>query len=249
MNIIFFVSIFPREGTYRNAGLMFFLLSLIPVTIQAETVYITDSLLVGLHEEKSIHSAILKLIPTGTALEIISRDDDFVHVRDPKGVSGWINNSYLITNNPDKNQTVDAGAAQSEIRMQRAKSNQEYITNSAEIAKLKTANEKLRQQAKSDKLKSGALQAELIELKNKLSKSKNSNKLNNEIQLITEKNIKLENEIKQLQKGENAETPVLGNRNIFDTMITVGVALLFGFLVGIFLMNWKEKQRYGGLKH
>ena len=259
IDMIFPVSICSRKVACSNAGLIFFLLSLIPVNIQAETVYITDSLLVGLHEEKSIDSAILKVVPTGTALEVINRDGDFVHVRDPKGVSGWIGISYLMTNNPDKNETVDAGASQSKIReleaelqnirMQQAKPDQENIINSDEIAKLKIQNEKLRQQIKSDKLKSGELQANLAELRNKISQSGNSNKLSNKIQLLTEKNTKLENDIKQLQKGANTEMPGSDISNVFNPIIAAGVALLIGLLMGILLMDWRGRRRYGGLRY
>ena len=108
--------IFPISNFCRKVGLLFFLLSLIPVNSQAETVYITDSLLVGLHEQKSIDSPILKVLPTGTTLEVIKRDNDFVHVRDPKGVSGWISNNYLTTNNPDNKEGMDEGTSQSKIR-------------------------------------------------------------------------------------------------------------------------------------
>jgi len=259
MNMIFPVSIFSRKGACISAGLIFFLLSLIPVNIQAETVYITDSLLVGLHEEKSIDSAILKVVPTGTALEVINRDGDFVHVRDPMGVSGWISNSYLMSNNPNENETTVAGAAQSKIReleaelqnirMQQAKPDQENIINSDEIAKLKIENEKLKQQIKSDKLKSGELKANLAELRNKISQSGNGNKLSNEIQLLTEKNIKLENEIKQLQKGENTEMSESDISNVFNPIIAAGVALLIGLLMGILLMDWRGRRRYGGLRN
>ncbi|MEE8234125.1 MAG: TIGR04211 family SH3 domain-containing protein, partial [Gammaproteobacteria bacterium] len=207
--------IFPVSNFSRKAGLLFFLLPLISVNSQAETVYITDSLLVGLHEEKSIDSPILKVLPTGTTLEVIKRDDDFVHVRDPKGVSGWISNSYLTTNNPDKNENMDEGAAQSKIReleaelqnikIQQAKPDQELVINTDEIAKLKIENKNLKQKINSDKLKSGELKANLAELRNQISKAGNKNKLSSEIQLLTHKNAGLEDEDKRLQKGSKTE--------------------------------------------
>ena len=253
-NMIFAVSNFSRK-----VGLLFFLLPLIPVNSQAETLYITDSLLVGLHEEKSIDSPILKVIPTGTSLEVIERDDDFVHVRDPKGVSGWISNSYLITNDPDKNENMDEGTAQSKIReleaelqnikIQQAKPDQETIINSDEIAKLKIENKNLKQKIKSDKLKSGELQANLAELRNQISQAGNSDKLNSEIQLLTEVNARLEDEIKQLQKGSNTEVSEPKNLNLSNLIIGLGIALLVGLLTGIFFMDWLQRRRHGGLRY
>ena len=99
----FLLSISYTNISYRSLFFIFVLFTVQAAKLQAETVYITDSLLVGLHEEKSIDSAILKVLPTGTTLEVIKRDNEFVNVRDPKGVTGWISNSYLITNDPNIN--------------------------------------------------------------------------------------------------------------------------------------------------
>ncbi len=249
----------PVSRFSRKADLLFFLLLLVPIATQAETVYITDSLLVGLHEEKSIDSPILKVLPTGTMLEVIKRDNDFVHVLDPKGVSGWINNSYLVTNNPDKNEPMDGEATQlkirelkaelQNIRIQQAKPDLESAINTDEIEKLKIENKNLKQKIKSDKLKSGELQANLSELRNKISQSGSNSKLSNELQLLTEKNAGLENEIKRLQKGSNIEVSEPNTSKLSNLIIGSGVALLVGLLFGIFITDWLQRRRHGGLRY
>lgn len=251
--------IFPISNFCRKVGLLFFLLPLIPVNSQAETVYITDSLLVGLHEEKSIDSPILKVLPTGTTLEVIKRDNDFVHVRDPKGVSGWISNNYLTTNNPDKNEGMDERTAQSKIReleaelqnikIQQAKPDQELVINSDEIAKLKIENKNLKQKIKSDKLKSGELQANLAELRNQISQAGNNNKLSSKIQLLTEKNAGLKDEIKRLHNGSNTEVSEPNTSSLSNLVIGSGIVLLAGLLLGILLMDWLQRRRHGGLRY
>lgn len=251
--------IFPVSNFCRKVGLLFFLLPLIPVNSQAETVYITDSLLVGLHEEKSIDSPILKVLPTGTTLEVIKRDNDFVHVRDPKGVSGWISNNYLTTNNPDKNEGMDERTAQSKIReleaelqnikIQQAKPDQDLVINSDEIAKLKIENKNLKQKIKSDKLKSGELQANLAELRNQISQAGNNNKLSSKIQLLTEKNAGLKDEIKRLHNGGNTEVSEPNTSSLSNLVIGSGIVLLAGLLLGILLMDWLQRRRHGGLRY
>lgn len=249
----------PVSRFSRKADLLFFLLLLVPIATQAETVYITDSLLVGLHEEKSIDSPILKVLPTGTMLEVIKRDNDFVHVLDPKGVSGWINNSYLVTNNPDKNETMDGEDTQFKIReleaelqnikIQQAKPDQELVINSDEIAKLKIENKNLKQKIKSDKLKSGELQANLAELRNQISQAGNNNKLSSKIQLLTEKNAGLKDEIKRLHNGSNTEVSGPNTSTLSNLVIGSGITLLAGLLLGILLMDWLQRRRYGGLRY
>jgi hypothetical protein len=241
---------------------MSFLLPFIPVMLQAETLYIKDSLLVGLHEEKSIDSAILKVLPTGTALEVLKRENDFVNVRSPKGVVGWISNNYLMANDPYKAQGTDAAAiaAQTRIReleaevqnikMQQARQGQrrEETINSDEVDKLKIENDNLKQQLISDKLKSGELRAQLAELKNQLSKIGSKKESAAKMQLLAETNAQLENKISQLQQGRNIEKPFTDMLNIHNPILLSVIALVLGLLFGIFLMDWRTRRRHGGLR-
>lgn len=244
-----------RDRVYRSKALLVFLLVLLPIQLQAETVYITDSLLVGLHEEKSIDSAILKVLPTGTALEVIKREGESVNVRDTTGVVGWISKNYLITNDPSKNGDIEPSAAQARIReleaelentRMQAGQDQEPNTIAVELAKLRAENKELKQQMKSDKLKSGELQAKLAELRNQASKGNNNHQFTEKIKLLTETNIQLENDIKQLQEGSKTTESAIDG--IYNLIIVSVITLLIGLLVGVIIMIWREKRRLGGLK-
>ena len=238
--------------------IVFFLFALLPIQLQAETVYITDSLLVGLHEEKSIDSAILKVLPTGTALEVIKRNGESVNVRDKDGVVGWISNNYLINNNPDKNVAIDSSAAQvrirdleaelQNIRMQQTKPHQWQIIDPEEIVKIKNDNKKLNQQINSEKLKSGELQARLAELKNQISQNGSKKGLTDKIKLLTEKNVQLEDEIKQFQQDRKIAKPFVDDLNVHNPIVLSGIALLLGLFIGIILMDWRARRRHGGLR-
>ncbi len=238
--------------------IVIFLFALLPIQLQAETVYITDSLLVGLHEEKSIDSAILKVLPTGTALEVIKRNGESVNVRDKDGVVGWISNNYLISNNPDENVAMDSSAAQvrirdleaelQNIRMQQTKPHQWQIIDPEEIVKIKNDNKKLNQQINSEKLKSGELQAKLAELKNLISKNGSKKGLTDKIKLLTEKNVQLEDEIKQFQQDRKIAKSFVDDLNVHNPVVLSGIALLLGLFIGIILMDWRARRRHGGLR-
>ena len=242
----------------RKITIVFFLFALLPIQLQAETVYITDSLLVGLHEEKSIDSAILKVLPTGTTLEVIKRNGESVNVRDKDGVVGWISNNYLISNNPDENVAMDSSAAQVRIRdleaelqnlrMQQTKPHQWQIIDPKEIVKIKNDNKKLNQQINSEKLKSGELQARLAELKNQISQNGSKKGLTDKIKLLTEKNVQLEDEIKQFQQDRKIAKPFVDDLNIHNPVVLSGIALLLGLFIGIILMDWRARRRHGGLR-
>lgn len=255
-NSISAVNVSCRDAVCRSVALVFFLVAFLPLHLRAETVYITDSLLVGLHEEKSIDSAILKVLPTGTPLEVIEREDESVNVRDTTGALGWVSNSYLISSDPNKNGSMDSSAAQERIRaletelqnakMQNDGTGQDPIKNADEIVKLKAENESLKQQTKSDKLKSGELQANLAELRNQISQTGNNHQFTDKIKLLTDTNTQLEDDIKQLQAGSKSTESAIDS--IYNLLIASGITLLIGLLVGIIIMISREKRRLGGLK-
>jgi SH3 domain protein len=238
---------------------MFVLFGFMPVNLQAETVYITDSLFIGLHKERSIDSEILKILPTGTALEVISRDGDFVNVRDAEGVTGWISGNYLISNNPDINAGPNAEAGQSKrvkeleaelhnIRMQLTKPDKWHVIDPEETAKLKKDNKKLNQQINTEKLKSGELQANLAELRNQISQMGDNKKYDKEMQTLAATNAQLEEKIMELQTSTRKKLPIPDNLNISYSLIVAAITAFIGLVLGIIFMIWREKRRYGGLK-
>jgi SH3 domain protein len=238
---------------------MFVLFGFMPVNLQAETVYITDSLFIGLHKERSIDSEILKVLPTGTALEVIIRDGDFVNVRDAEGVTGWISGNYLISNNPDINAGPNAEVTQSKrvkeleaelhnIRMQLTKPDKWHVIDPEETAKLKKDNKKLNRQINTEKLKSGELQANLAELRNQISQMGDNKKYDKEMQTLAATNAQLEEKIMELQTSTRKKLPIPDNLNISYSLIVAAITAFIGLLLGIIFMIWREKRRYGGLK-
>ena len=79
-------------------------------SVSGQTVYVTDQLQIGLHADKVTDSPILKIVPTGTALEVVKVEENMSFVNGPGGISGWIDNSYLITNEPGGNRLPEAEA-------------------------------------------------------------------------------------------------------------------------------------------
>jgi len=69
-------------------------------TAGAQTMYVVDKLMVGLHEGKDQASTLLKALPTGTPLEVLERDDKFAKVRAPDGTTGWMEAGYLMKQKP-----------------------------------------------------------------------------------------------------------------------------------------------------
>lgn len=68
--------------------------------ISAETLYVTDRILLGLHQIADEQSPILKSIPSGSAVTVVSREGNFISVRTEDGTLGWVASNFLVKNKP-----------------------------------------------------------------------------------------------------------------------------------------------------
>lgn len=78
-----------------------FLLSLSLVSIAfAETVYVDDSLRVGVRPEPDNSYSPTSVVVSGMILEVLERKGSYMLIRTPSGVEGWVSNSYVTKKKP-----------------------------------------------------------------------------------------------------------------------------------------------------
>ena len=66
------------------------------------------------HQDQDLNSAIIKVLPTGTKLEVVRREGELALIKDPGGTSGWVDAAYLMEEVPAAlklKQLVDENAA------------------------------------------------------------------------------------------------------------------------------------------
>lgn len=152
----------------------------ITLTVQAETRYVTDELEIDLRSGTSLQHRILRMIPSGTQLEILERDEatGYTKVRTSSGVEGWILSRYLTTTPPARVRLADTEKKLTELEIQSrermaklSQSDQEFLKTSEELVRVKDENLKLNKQlADIQRTASSALaiDAENKDLKNRL---------------------------------------------------------------------------------
>ena len=189
---------------------------------RAETLFVTDTLSIGLHLEADIDSPITGLVPGGTALTVLARNGELAEVRAANGPSGWIDGRYLVAEKPAR-----ARARELEIETQRLR---------AELASLRSANSspapaspddngQLAARLNAQRLKAAELTARLTELKNRL--------------VATEQRA-------ATAAGPGDLTAGLAN---WKTPAIVGlVMLIIGMLGGACLLDWLNRRRHGGFR-
>lgn len=82
--------------------LVFGLLALLPMVAVAETAYITDNLRLGLHQAEDTSDRAFRMLDSGQALEILSRNRNYANVRLPDGAQGYVKVAYLVEEKPAK---------------------------------------------------------------------------------------------------------------------------------------------------
>ncbi len=66
----------------------------------AEKLYVTDRILLGIHQLADEQSPILKSIPSGSVVTVMSRQGNFINVRTEDGTQGWVAANFLVKTKP-----------------------------------------------------------------------------------------------------------------------------------------------------
>ena len=66
----------------------------------AETVYVDDNLRVGVRPEPDNSYSPISVVVSGMILEVLERKGNFMRIRTPSGVEGWVSNSYVTKKKP-----------------------------------------------------------------------------------------------------------------------------------------------------
>jgi SH3 domain protein len=75
---------------------------LFPLTVSAETAYVTDNLRLGLHRAADTSDRAFRSLDSGQQVEIISRDRNYAQVQLPDGTPGYVKLAYLVFDKPAK---------------------------------------------------------------------------------------------------------------------------------------------------
>jgi SH3 domain protein len=62
--------------------------------------YVKDKLLMGIHEDKRLDSAIIKTLPSGAAVEMVKQESGLAYIKEAGGGAGWVDDEYLVKTPP-----------------------------------------------------------------------------------------------------------------------------------------------------
>ena len=82
--------------------LVFGLLALLPLSAVAETGYVTDRLILGLHEAEDTSDRAFRSLESGQEFEVLSRDRLYARIRLPDDTEGYVKAAYVVYDPPAK---------------------------------------------------------------------------------------------------------------------------------------------------
>lgn len=198
---------------------------------QAETVYVTDNLNLSLRSEPNNQSKVLKLLPTGTPLTVITenRKTGFTQVRLDNGTEGYIPTRNTIKEPPSRFQLETANKNLVSLQAENA-------TLKADLAKLKDSITPGTSFEKSLAAERDQLSRELNELKKSAS---NTMQLKNERDELQERVVNVERDLQQFK----LENQALKDSSKQDWFLYGGILSLAGVLLGFILpkIGWRRK--------
>ena len=78
------------------------LFALLPLLAAAETGYVTDRLMLGLHQAEDTSDRPFRSLESGTEFEVLSRDRLYARVRLADGTEGYVKAAYVVYEPPAK---------------------------------------------------------------------------------------------------------------------------------------------------
>ena len=210
------------------------------VVVHAEVAYVTDKIKIGLHQEPSNESPIIKLVPSGTKLNIIERENDLIYAEEPEGVRGWINNQNILNSKPGRAKVIELETVNKELEKKI-----QTLQNKSEKS---ISNEELEKKLDAERLKVGELQVELTNIKSKAGNIESNEKLLADINHLKNANKQLINQLESSGIVSDENGNQISSKNSSLKFMSFMIIFIFGVIGGILILDFINRRRHGGFR-
>lgn len=203
----------------------------------AETRYVTDQLEVTMRSGTSTRNAIVRMLKSGAAVEVLGEDAEsgYTQVRLASGEEGWVLTRFLVNEPVAREVLPDLQRRFAALREQSSSTSGQLSSSRAELAELEKQRDALQEENQS-------LAAQLQEVRRKAADVLN----------IDAQNSQLRNRVTQLE-GDNEQLKILNdelsNRRNIEWFVAGGGVLFFGLVLGLVLprIRWRRRSSWGDL--
>jgi len=121
----------------RPTWVLLGLLALMPLTVFADTAYVTDNLRLGLYEAPDTSGRAFRYLDSGQAMEVLTRDRNYANVRLPDATEGWVKAAYLVADKPAKLIVAEITAERDALLAELEETRQSFAAPAATIEALR----------------------------------------------------------------------------------------------------------------
>ena len=229
--------------------------------LAAESAFVIDKLLVGIHENEDLQSTIVKVLPTGSKLEVLARKNKTAQVKDADGIVGWVDAAYLMSDAPAAAQ-LEQMKRDKQALAERLKALESGKAkpgeDSGRVDELTNENTELKSQLSAQKLQASELESEVSSLR-KASESVPEGVDGEMLAELRKNNAELtdsleeaEDEIETLEErlSEAGDAPGVGSGEAVSGwgLALILLLLVASFVGGIALMDYRNRRRHGGFR-
>lgn len=220
------------------------------VASQASAEYVSDRLYLGLYAVADSTGSPIKTLNSGTQLEVLQKQGDFMQVRLKDGTQGWVRTEFISKDVPAKQQLLEVTAERDKLRNQSRRMGNEQAALKRLERQLKQANQSIKE-LKQKIVDQQNTQSEPIapaqpEEKQKEELENLQGQLHNAEATINE----LQEQVETLesQPGTNRDSSKSILAKIGWMLFSMLLCLTAGILIGIRWLSARVRQRFNGLK-
>lgn len=202
-----------------------------PASGRAETSWVSDQFEITMRSGPSTENAIILMLPSGTALEVLERDEEsgYARVQTSSGRDGWVLIRYLMRQPPARQQVADLSE-----QLSRARSRGDSLSGQFEA--VKQQQEDTAAQLRSLQEKNDALTSELQDVRRI---SADVLAINEDNQALRQRLSDSEIKLNMLQEENHA----LRSRQNRDWFVAGAAVLFVGMLMGLVIPRIRLRRR------
>ncbi len=216
----------------------------------AGAAHVTDKLVVGVYAGPEAEGTPLRLIASGTPLEVIGRDGVFSEVRLADDTRGWIESTYITDEKPAKAILLETQAKLRRMGMEVAALREKAGDGAAQADPADAAPPGAREARLRDSLQQA--EQRIAELEQALAGAPNQQAAQaqlDDLRARTGEALRLLAEAQGIELGEPlAGVAAPGPLRRYAAWIIAVVAVGIGFAAGVAFIDYRIRKRYGGFR-
>ncbi len=221
----------------KATSLFLVLVAAISGLAQAETRYVSDRLEIQMRTGKGTQFKILRMLPSGTALEVLEVDQQngYSRVRSAGGVEGWVLNRYLMKGKAARDRLAEAEKELARLELENRKL-------SGSVGELKNAKGSIDQERGSLSKENRKLSQELEAIRRTASSALAIDAENKDLK---SKIVAYERQAQTLKQ----ENEGLKDRTARDWFMVGAGVIILGMIIGLIIprIRWRKKSSWDTL--